>query len=162
MSKIVSKPYFIMRYLCNKEIIIDGKTVAKPGETIIISEDGQVYNLATSLDIKVSDTAEIIKYLDNIHDSSKVNSSKCSFESIIKELYDTYKMKNHDYGNSFDKSLDEWGLQAAAFRMDDKMNRFKSIVRNGVCKVNDESLSDTLKDLANYCIMTVMYIERNK
>lgn len=81
------------------------------------------------------------------------------FETITSELYDTYKKKNSDYGNSFDKSLDEWGLQAAAFRMDDKMNRFKSLVKNSSFKVKDESIMDTLKDLANYCIMTVMYLE---
>lgn len=150
-----------MKYICRDQICIDGKTVAQPGELIVISDDGdQIYNVTSGIDIRNINSSDIIPHLNNIHDNKiTIDSREKQFESIINELFETYKKKNADYGNSFDKSLDEWGLQAAAFRMDDKMNRFKSLVKNGSFKVKDESIMDTLKDLANYCIMTVMYIE---
>lgn len=154
-----------MKYICRDQIYKDGKTIAQPGDLIVIGDlEGQIYNVTAGLDIKDVDPNLIIPHMNNIHDNycrlgSTESSKEIQFKSIIDELFDTYKKKNADYGDSFDKSLDEWGLQAAAFRMDDKMNRFKSLVKNGSFKVKDESVLDTLKDLANYCIMTVMYLE---
>lgn len=83
-----------------------------------------------------------------------------TFESIQKECLNTYIKKNHDYGNSFDQSLDKFGIVAAVVRMEDKMNRISSLIQKEA-KVNDESIEDTLLDLANYAIMTVKW-KRNK
>lgn len=47
----------------------------------------------------------------------------------------------------------------ARIRLGDKFNRFKTLSRNGDQKVNDESIRDTLIDLANYAIMTVLEME---
>lgn len=154
-----------MKYICRDQICIDGKTIAQPGDLVVIGDlEGQIYNVTTGIDIKDVNPIHIIPYMNNIHDNCTSASTGLSreeqFKSIIDELFDTYKKKNADYGDSFGKSLNEWGLQAAAFRMDDKMNRFKSIVKNGSCKVKDETVMDTLKDLANYCIMTVMYLDK--
>ena len=44
-------------------------------------------------------------------------------------------------------------------RLGDKFNRFKTLSRNEEQKVNDESIRDTLIDLANYAIMTVLEME---
>ena len=82
------------------------------------------------------------------------------FKSITLELENTYKIKNHDYGDSFNKSIEKYGLIAAIVRMEDKMNRLSSLI-NKESKVN-ESIHDTLLDLANYSIMTAMYIEDNR
>ena len=73
----------------------------------------------------------------------------------------TYAAKNHDYGNSFDKSLDKFGIVASIVRMGDKMNRIESLT-NKEAKVNDESIKDTLLDLANYAIMTVMWLDKTR
>ena len=80
-------------------------------------------------------------------------------EQICKDLHKTYLIKNADYGDSFKESLDEDGLIAAVVRMRDKVNRLKSL-KDKVGQV-DESLSDTVLDLANYAIMTAMWIEDN-
>lgn len=79
-------------------------------------------------------------------------------EQICKDLHQTYLKKNADYGDSFKKSLDEDGLIAAVVRMRDKVNRLKSL-KDKVGQVSDETLSDTALDLANYAIMTAMWIE---
>ena len=78
---------------------------------------------------------------------------------ICKELTETYKKKNADYGNSFENSLDKHGLIAGIVRMDDKMSRLISLNSKNGQLVLDESLRDTLMDLANYAIMSVMWLD---
>ena len=72
-----------------------------------------------------------------------------------------YEKKNADYGNSFDKSCNEFGITAALVRMNDKFNRIKSLTKNDNL-VKDESIEDTLIDLANYSIMTLIWYKNNK
>ena len=79
-------------------------------------------------------------------------------EQICKDLHMTYLMKNADYGDSFKESLDKHGLIAAVVRMSDKLNRLDSL-KDKAGQVGDEKLSDTALDLANYAIMTAMWIE---
>lgn len=81
-------------------------------------------------------------------------------EGFTETMIETYRKKNHDYGNSFDKSLDEDGLLVAKIRIGDKINRYNTL-KESEAKVNDESIYDTLLDLANYCIMTIMWIDLN-
>ena len=78
---------------------------------------------------------------------------------ICKELTETYEKKNADYGNSFEISLDKHGLIAGIVRMDDKMSRLISLNSKKEQHVMDESLRDTLMDLANYAIMSVMWLD---
>lgn len=78
---------------------------------------------------------------------------------ICQELTETYKKKNADYGNSFENSLDKHGLIAGIVRMDDKMSRLISLNSKNKQQVLDESLRDTLMDLANYAIMSVMWLD---
>ena len=82
-------------------------------------------------------------------------------EKILHQIHETYIQKNRAYGNSFDLSLDEYGEVAALVRMSDKWNRLNSLIMNPDIPVGDESVEDTLLDLANYCIMTVLWA-RNK
>lgn len=83
------------------------------------------------------------------------------FIDITQNMAKTYAAKNHDYGNSFEQSLDEFGIVASVVRMGDKMNRIKSLVKKEA-QVKDESIKDTLLDLANYSIMTVMWMNKNQ
>lgn len=78
---------------------------------------------------------------------------------ICQELTETYEKKNSDYGNSFENSLDKHGLIAGIVRMDDKMSRLISLNSKKEHLVLDESLRDTLMDLANYAIMSVMWLD---
>lgn len=82
-------------------------------------------------------------------------------QEILNKIHETYIQKNRAYGNSFDKSCDTFGPTAAVVRMSDKWNRLVSLVTNPDIPVGDESISDTLLDLANYCIMTHMWITNN-
>ena len=78
---------------------------------------------------------------------------------ICQELTETYEKKNADYGNSFENSLDKHGMIAGIVRMDDKMSRLISLNSKNEQQVMDESMRDTLMDLANYAIMSVMWLD---
>ena len=79
---------------------------------------------------------------------------------ICQELNAIYDKKNHDYGDSFHKTFVEWGPAAAGIRMADKLNRFNKLAQGNDANVNDESIEDTLNDLANYAIMTRIEFEK--
>lgn len=75
-------------------------------------------------------------------------------------LNNLYAKKNHDYGDSFHLTFVEEGMAMPRIRLGDKFNRFKTLSRKlDTQKVSDESLKDTLLDLANYAIMTVLEME---
>ena len=79
--------------------------------------------------------------------------------SICEDLNEIYARKNHDYGDSFGKGYAEYGMVMAVIRLEDKLNRLKSLIK-AEALVKDESINDTLMDLANYDIMTVIERER--
>lgn len=79
--------------------------------------------------------------------------------AICAEINKLYEQKNHDYGNSFHQTFVEEGMAMARIRLGDKFNRFKTLSRNRDQQVKDESMRDTLIDLANYAIMTILEME---
>lgn len=80
---------------------------------------------------------------------------------ITEEIHDMFVKKNADYGNSFEKSLDEWGLIVSAMRTQEKLDRVKTSLKHEL-KVKDESVEDSFLDIANYAIMTVMWLRKEK
>ena len=84
------------------------------------------------------------------------------FKDVTEEMNALYERKNHDYGNSFSETFRKLGIISAATRMLDKMNRIVCLVTKDQQKVNDESLRDTLIDIANYAVMTIMEIDKKK
>lgn len=82
---------------------------------------------------------------------------------ISRELTELYERKNADYGDSFGKSYAEYGLAMPCIRLEDKLNRLKNLtLRSGKQQIAEESIRDTLMDLANYAIMTIIEIDREK
>ena len=82
------------------------------------------------------------------------------FNSILTDMLCTYKDKNTDYGDSFHNTVQKYGLIAALTRMSDKFSRVEQLITSKEDgKVKDESLRDTLIDLASYAIMTSMELD---
>lgn len=77
-------------------------------------------------------------------------------DDICNALTNLYDRKNHDYGDSFSKSFAEYGMAMPCIRLEDKLNRLKALTRNSKQMVTDERIEDTLMDLANYAIMTLV------
>lgn len=84
------------------------------------------------------------------------------FAIVCEDLKDLYSNKNLDYGDSFGKSFQEWGMPMVCIRLTDKLNRLCSLTKSGEQRVQDESIEDTLRDLANYSIMTLIELNRRK
>lgn len=79
---------------------------------------------------------------------------------ICNYLNNLYERKNNDYNDSFGKSYKEYGMAMPCIRLEDKLNRLKSLtVHKHTQEVMDESIRDTLEDLANYAIMTLVEMD---
>ena len=163
-----------MKYKCIAKYFVEDSLIMKPGD-IIVMNGNQLYNITTGVDYRNIQDMDAVKYcLEALTDecSQKVNfcSSAIStpptdadkFEAITKKMHSIFRKKNHDYGNSFEQSLNEEGLAASRIRMGDKWNRFKQLSKGVQAQVNDESLRDTLIDMANYAIMTVMWLDKQQ
>lgn len=81
------------------------------------------------------------------------------FRDITNNMFDTYKSKNKDYGDSFHKLFKECGMTYAYGHMAEKLERINSLRKNEA-KVKGESMKDSLYDLANYAILTIMELEK--
>ena len=87
---------------------------------------------------------------------------------ILDSLKDITVRKNSDYAGSVDpfknfRLAEFLGLCSTEVgmivRLGDKMSRISNLIGGNNPKVKDESIKDTLLDLANYCIITVIYLE---
>lgn len=94
-----------------------------------------------------------------LSDNANETGSIADFREIIEEMIQLYTRKNKDYGNAFKQSYGEFGSVMCAIRINDKLNRFKTLIKQKN-EVKTESIKDTLIDLANYAVMAIIEIER--
>lgn len=94
--------------------------------------------------------------------ASNDNQTKNPFKKYTDHLAETLQSKNVAYGDSFTQSVDDYGLKVIGIRLSDKYNRIKHLVNAGELKENDESLEDTLLDMAGYSILALKYLEEHK
>ena len=78
---------------------------------------------------------------------------------LCTQMHELCVAKNKRYGDSFSKTVQHYGLISALTRMSDKWNRIETLILSRADESADESLIDSLTDLANYCIMTVCEIQ---
>ena len=76
-------------------------------------------------------------------------------KQICGNMHNTYKAKNADYGDSFAKVREEYP-EAICIRLMDKLERLKTLYKGGGQQVKDESIDDTLLDIANYAVMELL------
>ena len=76
--------------------------------------------------------------------------------AICQKLNQVYKAKNHDYGDSFGDTYKKLGIIGAWTRLSEKMNRLMSLAVSHDAQVKDEKIEDTLLDMDNYAIMTLI------
>ena len=163
-----------MKYKCIAKYFVEDSLIMKPGDIIVMNED-KLYNITTGVDYRnIQDMDAIKRCLEALTDECSQKVNFCSsaiftpptdadkFEAITKKMHSIFRKKNHDYGNSFEQSLNEEGLAASRIRIGDKWNRFKQLSKGAKAQVNDESLRDTLIDMANYAIMTVMWLDKQQ
>ena len=76
-------------------------------------------------------------------------------KQICGNMHNTYKAKNADYGDSFAKVREEYP-EAICIRLMDKLERLKTLYKGNEQQVKDESIDDTLLDIANYAVMELL------
>ena len=118
----------------------------------------QVYRNLAALEVNSDHTLNVASLYSHQLTLDEANNVQIHAK-VCQELTETYEKKNADYGNSFENSLDKHGMIAGIVRMDDKMSRLISLNSKNEQQVMDESLRDTLMDLANYAIMSVMWLD---
>ena len=79
-----------------------------------------------------------------------------SFKQVQSDLHVMFGRKNRDYGDAFTR----YGPIGCLIRIEDKLQRLRTIEKNRVEMVIDETIEDTLMDLANYCTLAVMMMRR--
>ena len=87
--------------------------------------------------------------------TNKINAE--TMRKAYEENYTEFLMKNADYGSSFEESLNEFGEVAGIVRISDKNSRLVNLTKNENKVL--ESKIDTLKDMANYCLMLAVWLE---
>lgn len=129
--------------------------------SIQINPDGRLTNDDLYKDDEKT-REEIKKNLsEGLKEMAGSDTHKATFESVLDEMKELHAKKDKDYGSAFHKSFEEFGVTAGVVRLNDKMERVKSLVKNGKAEVKDESLLDSLKDAACYAVM--LYVElKNK
>ena len=84
------------------------------------------------------------------------------FKQIADSLCRLYEMKNRVYGNSFGYTYKKLGIISAVTRISDKYNRLCNLATNPDIDNLGESIEDTLRDMASYCIMTLMEMKNER
>lgn len=92
-----------------------------------------------------------------------INENNNNFEALSGVLAQTLIEKNHAYNNSYDDTVDTYGLTTIGVRLEDKYNRIKNLLLRKELGENDEKLIDSLLDNAGYSLLAINYlVKRNK
>jgi len=80
---------------------------------------------------------------------------------VFLECIDLAKNKNHDYAHVEDalENFRDFGVMGIVVRLGDKYHRLKNVLQKGGCKVQDESVKDTLRDTLIYSAIALVLEE---
>lgn len=96
------------------------------------------------------------------------NFQQARFETLQKEELELFQAKNTDYANPKDalanlRACEKIGIPAwkgVVVRLTDKFSRLQNLAKNdGQHAVKDETIVDTLKDIANYANLCIILYE---
>lgn len=105
-----------------------------------------------------------------MNETNVYNPYEQRYMDIIDKLKKTFLKKNHDYGSSVKKNYDKFesygkneGLKYVFGRIAEKHDRLENLIYgNHTNQVTDESIEDTLLDMANYAILAAVSIQEHK
>ena len=120
----------------------------------------------------ITDSKTVKEYTKNNPDLTVVEQMElgwpemtAEFKNIQREQYELFLHKQHDYGPSNisvgtqlqTEAEVKLSLQGLFFRMNDKIQRIKTLLLNGGKQaVKNETLEDSYLDISNYGIMAVI------
>lgn len=120
---------------------------------------------STNKDMKIkNDNVADLVGIDNLEDygtlSPQLISKIKDHKKLCDYLHNLYVTKNRDYGDSMHPLYKEYGLTAFLIMFSIKINRIKSLMEKG--SATYESLEDSLLDLANYALISVVELHTDK
>lgn len=139
------------------------ETLARDNEDSVDSTDTENYPhgyTAKELGETAREVAENWKKFDTRIAGSL--SEENPFKEYTDHLAQTLLDKNKAYGDSFTKSVDTYGLSVIGVRLSDKYNRIEHLITHNELKENDESLEDTLLDMAGYSILGLKWLKEHE
>ncbi len=74
-------------------------------------------------------------------------------------IRDTLTERGAKYNDAFHKTWEEWGLDVARIQLTIKLCRLKNLEFN---RDNCDTIRDTLIDIAGYCILSLIEIDKEK
>lgn len=83
-------------------------------------------------------------------------------EEYFKSDMELLRAKGRDYSGNEDclANLKRFGLMGILVRLSDKFSRLESLAKVGFnIAVKDEKLTDTLRDIRNYCFLAQIFVE---
>nr|DAQ78967.1 MAG TPA: Nucleotide modification associated domain 1 [Caudoviricetes sp.] len=83
------------------------------------------------------------------------------FREVTEWMNNVYERKNADYGDSFSKTFEKFGMMAVVVRLYDKVERISQISVNEP-QVKEETEKDTLLDIANYAVMALVELSKRE
>lgn len=93
---------------------------------------------------------------------SKVSNEEL-FRSTLVEMESTYHRKNADYGNSFEEMYRRVGAIYPLIHLSEKLARIEQLTQSDrEPRVTEESLRDSLLDLANYSVMWITELDKDR
>ena len=139
-----------------EELIKAGKSNVEIAKTLNISSATVAYRkkALTTPSKPNKDKSEIKKPKKS---APKVSNDLSYISKIALEVAELVNRKNHDYGKSFDKSVDKYGAAAYFLRIADKISRAETL-SNKDALVLDEKIEDTLKDIIGYTLLYINYL----
>lgn len=91
-----------------------------------------------------------------------INENNDDFKTLAGTIGQTLIEKNHAYHNSYDDTVDTYGLTTIGVRLEDKYNRIKNLLLNQDLRQDleksDEALADSLLDNAGYSLLALRYL----
>ena len=79
-----------------------------------------------------------------------------SFIQKLIEMLLLFDKKQHDYGST---NIGQFGTYGIVVRLNDKMERLKNVIAKRRGRVKNETIRDTLIDMANYAIIAMLVEE---
>lgn len=84
------------------------------------------------------------------------------FNKLTQEMSETFAKKRNDYGQTTTETFKKFGPVSMLTRMHDKMGRLDNLLTNNRENMVGEKVEDTLLDLANYALITILELRKDK
>lgn len=85
------------------------------------------------------------------------------FNGIVDNMKEVFARKRNDYGATTTETFRRFGPVSMLTRMYDKLGRIENLtLKHTDTTVCDESVEDTLLDLANYAIIMILEINKSR